>query len=200
MQKHLTPSFPMRNGAKTAILLVDIEKSLYHTLSLFEKWEIRQKNVAYEPITCYPHYERMVKNTVWFIKRHPEMFKIIVKYHAQGEEHAYGCDPRITAVCNGNSTTIVKRTKDAFEGTELPKLLSEKGFNSMVVCGFSSTDCVRATIETGANLGFTIVTSLKLLSPSHPSLKDKYPVKVVFFRRLMDLNWHLERPSSADCG
>ena len=188
MQKHGFPTIQQDKG-NAAILVIHVRPSRYRELSLIEKWDIRQPNVIYEPYTRYPDYEKMVKNTAQIIRKRAELPKIIVNYSVDSPPF---CDHRILVVCNANKKEFTTDKKDAFEGTGLFDFLSEKKVTSVVVCGFSSTDCVQATAETGVHLGYTVITSLKLLAPNHPSVKESYPEKVIFYRRLWDLNKHLK--------
>ena len=49
---------------------------------------------------------------------------------------------------------FVKSVNSAFIGTDLEEVLREKGFETLVVTGFTSNHCVSTTVRMASNLGF----------------------------------------------
>ena len=56
-----------------------------------------------------------------------------------------------------NDIRIVKKTADSFFMTPLDYILRNMGVDTVIVTGCSTSGCVRATIATGADLGYRIV-------------------------------------------
>jgi nicotinamidase-related amidase len=53
-------------------------------------------------------------------------------------------------------TKIIKNYPSAFKKTELEKILREKGYDTLFLCGLSATGCVLATYHAAADLDYNV--------------------------------------------
>jgi nicotinamidase-related amidase len=55
--------------------------------------------------------------------------------------------------------SIVKTSSSSFYGTELEKMLDERGIGKIVVCGLASNYCVNATVEGARSRGYWVIVA-----------------------------------------
>ena len=79
---------------------------------------------------------------------------VAFEYQLEGT-HWVEPDARITP--QPEDIRIVKKTADSFFMTPLDYILRNMGVDTVIVTGCSTSGCVRATVATGADLGYRIV-------------------------------------------
>jgi nicotinamidase-related amidase len=80
------------------------------------------------------------------------------------ERGSEGCliDPVVTPA--GGDLVFEKQQPSAFFGTPLHEHLRERGIDTVVVCGTTTSGCVRATVVDGMSLGYRIVVPVEAVS------------------------------------
>ncbi len=71
--------------------------------------------------------------------------------------------PELAQYEDANWTEIYKPFADAFQGTDLDQKLREEGITNLILMGFNQSACVRATVKTAINLGYSVETSFDLM-------------------------------------
>ncbi|MBA4317770.1 MAG: hypothetical protein C0412_05160 [Flavobacterium sp.] len=97
-------------------------------------------------------------------------FPVIRIYHTDPK---YGVVPDTepfefpaTVHINKVDTRVIKTYADAFNKTDLDKILKEKGRNTVLLCGLSATGCVQATLIGAQNHDyFSLLIKDAMLSP-----------------------------------
>lgn len=87
-------------------------------------------------------------------------YPVIRVYHSAPE---YGVNPDTepfeypsTVAVNKSDPKVIKTYGDAFNKTELDKILKEKGVNTLFLCGLSATGCVLSTYIGAMNHDYTV--------------------------------------------
>ena len=57
---------------------------------------------------------------------------------------------------NDDDPKVIKNYGDGFKKTDLDKILTEKGINTLFLCGLSATGCVLATYHGAKNLEYDV--------------------------------------------
>jgi nicotinamidase-related amidase len=76
-----------------------------------------------------------------------------------------------------DETLLVKKAASAFNGTPLADLLNSKGIRTLVVCGATTSGCIRATVVDACAAGFATLVAReavgdRALGPHEASLFD----------------------------
>jgi nicotinamidase-related amidase len=94
-----------------------------------------------------------------------------------GWELHLSVDPGVTEV-------VIRKAKDnAFDGTHLASMLTERGVRSVAICGLMSEMCVSATARAALSLGFRVVLPHDAHAtsdvPAAPGISDLIPAATV---------------------
>ena len=63
---------------------------------------------------------------------------------------------------------VTKQYASAFFGTSLASLLTAQGIDTLIVCGVSTSGCVRATAVDGMQHGFRVIVPRECVADRHP--------------------------------
>ena len=84
----------------------------------------------------------------WFVKKVPSL-----RHLEQGSKWTV-IDPRVAPQNGSNEHVVVKKYASAFFGTSLASLLSSSGCDTVIIAGFTTSGCVRATAVDALQHGF----------------------------------------------
>lgn len=73
----------------------------------------------------------------------------------------------------GSDVKVRKRTPNSFHGTDLHRLLQERGINHLVVCGLQTEFCVDTTVRQALPLGYAVT----LASDAHSTTDGVIPAE-----------------------
>ncbi|WP_370461439.1 isochorismatase family protein [Reyranella sp. CPCC 100927] len=69
---------------------------------------------------------------------------------------------------DAQDVVVTKQYASAFFGTSLASLLTAQGVDTLIVCGVSTSGCVRATAVDGMQHGFRVIVPRECVADRHP--------------------------------
>jgi maleamate amidohydrolase len=75
-----------------------------------------------------------------------------------------GCDVDPLVAPAAGDIVLEKQQPSAFFGTDLHERLAERGIDTVVVCGTTTSGCVRATVVDGMSLGYRVVVPIEAVA------------------------------------
>ena len=154
---------PVRRGSRPAIVVVDLTRGFTEdsypsgtdltdvvaaTAHLIEAGRSADVPVVFTAI-AYTEAELSADSVAW-LRKAPGMRALI-----EGSE-AVAVDPRLPRRF-GHDLLVVKKGASAFFGTDLAATLTGLGCDTVVVCGATTSGCVRATVVDAVQSGFPVL-------------------------------------------
>jgi nicotinamidase-related amidase len=132
---------PEKNEMKPALVVIDIQNE-------FLKYMSSDKDMAME----------MINWAIWVARQND--IPVIRVYHTDPES---GPEPGSEAFAfpktiqiKDDDPKVIKNYPDGFKKTDLDKILTEKGCNTLFLCGLSATGCVLATYHGAMDLDYNV--------------------------------------------
>ncbi len=128
---------------KKALLVIDVQRGLF--------------DAAPRPFEADLVVSRINALTA---KAHDAGAPVFFVQHENAAELAHGSsnwqlEQNLTV--GAKDTTIRKTTPDSFLGTDLQDLLTQKGIEQLVICGYACEFCVDTTVRRAAALGYPVI-------------------------------------------
>ncbi len=127
---------------KPALLVIDIQNNYLPYMSESDR------QMALE----------MINGAIWLFRQHG--YPVIRVYNTHPE---WGPEPGTepfefpeTVNVTNDDPKVVKNYPSSFKGTDLDKILKEKGCNTLFLCGLSATGCVLATYFGAEDLDYDV--------------------------------------------
>ncbi len=129
----------------TSLVIIDVQKGFDE-----HKWGTRNNFFAEENIAKLLKAWRKAKRPIFHIKHDSTELDSPLNPNLPGNEIKDIVKPK------ANETLIIKNVNSAFIGTDLEKILREKGIKTLVIVGLTTDHCVSTTVRMAGNLGFTV--------------------------------------------
>jgi nicotinamidase-related amidase len=146
------------NQIKPALLVIDVQNEYLPFMSAEEK-----------PLSL-----RMINGCIWLFRQKGLPIIRIYNTHPQwgpkvdSEAFAFSSSIMVTE----DDPKVVKNYPSAFRGTELDRMLKEKGCNTLFLCGLSATGCVLATYHGADERGYNVfMVKDAVMSPNRNQTK-----------------------------
>lgn len=120
----------------------DLDKVVAGTAQLLEQARQAELPVYY---TTIAFTEAQAALSVWLLKM-PVLDELRAGSGSENIDHRVAPTP--------NESVVVKQTASAFAGTDLAELLRNEGVDTVLLCGATTSGCVRATAVDACALGF----------------------------------------------
>ena len=157
----------------TVLLLIDIQEGFKHP-----KWGGRNNPCAEAKIA-------QVLGT-WRVNERP-----VIHVQHVSQEHASVFAPNSPGMALqefarpvDGELLVQKRVNSAFIGTELDRILKERGATALVVVGFTTDHCVSSTVRMAANLGYRTIVVSDGTATFERRLSDNKPVRPEIIHRI----------------
>ena len=75
-----------------------------------------------------------------------------------------GCDIDPLVAPEPGDVVFEKQNPSAFFGTDLHERLSAQGVDTVIVCGTTTSGCVRATVVDGMSLGYRVIVPVEAVT------------------------------------
>ncbi|CZT15655.1 related to Maleamate amidohydrolase [Ramularia collo-cygni] len=151
-------------GQKPALLLIDVCKAYFHPTSPLSLLSNPAASASPDVMRNLLSAARSSPDNIpiiWTKVAYGDMAEAGIFYHkAKVLEVFHHDDPRgLGDWIEGlepreGETVVTKKYPSAFFGTDLEKMLREEGVDSVVVCGVSTSGCVRASVLDALCYGF----------------------------------------------
>ncbi|MDW6064580.1 isochorismatase family protein [Streptomyces sp. FXJ1.4098] len=154
---------PVRRGSRPAIVVVDLTRGFTEpsypsgadlteavaaTTCLIEAGRPADVPVIFTAI-AYTEAEATGDSVTW-LRKAPGLRGLV-----EGSD-AVAIDPRLP-MRTGHDVLVVKKGASAFFGTSLAATLTGLGCDTVVVCGATTSGCVRATVVDAVQSGFSVL-------------------------------------------
>jgi nicotinamidase-related amidase len=167
------PSVPVSASARVAVLVIDVQSGLFNTVPPpFEANQVIQR------INSVTDRARAAKVPVIFAQHHgPPLTSSGTELH-----------PDLNVL--PQETVVIKKTGDAFYGTNLESLLRSSRVETLVLMGFATDFCVDSTLRNAVSKNFEVF----VVSDAHTT-NDAPTLKASVIREYF--NWVWSDSSSA---
>lgn len=141
---------------------------------------------------------RMINGCIWLFRQKGLPIIRIYNTHPQWgpkvDSEAFAFPSSI--MVKDDDPKIVKSFPSAFRKTELDRMLKEKGYNTLFLCGLSATGCVLATYHGAAERGYNVfMVKDAIMSPNRNHTKViEHISDSVNFQTLMFMLDHSLKP------
>ena len=130
----------------TALILIDLQKAIDDP-----SWGTRDHNLAAEANAARLLGSWRARGWPIFHVRHDSRFT--TSTYRPGQP---GNDLKPETAALPGETIVPKQTCSAFIGTDLEKLLRDRGCGVLVICGVITNNSVEATVRNAGDLGFEV--------------------------------------------
>jgi maleamate amidohydrolase len=89
----------------------------------------------------------------------------VMKAMVDGNPHAAFCEPVRPL---DSELVVTKQYASAFFGTSLAATLTAEGIDTLVLAGFSTSGCIRASAVDGLQYGFRVIVAREAVGDRHP--------------------------------
>jgi nicotinamidase-related amidase len=133
-------------GPKTALLVIDLQRAIDDP-----SWGVRNNPDAEENVARLLAAWRARRMPVYHIRHDSTEPQSTYRPGQRGHEFKPETAPAPGEV------VVAKRVQNAMIGTDLPRMLVERGETVLVVTGVITNNSVEATVRGAANLGFRVL-------------------------------------------